>query len=644
MKKIPFLLMTSILLAGKPLAIAQPQIEYFPNTKTRHQQINQFTDVFISSPVDNQILGDVAANFPFPGATINHYFEFDSTLYTLGYYREISLMDAAATVMEPGKAYVLQWGGAPGEIGDFRLGNCIQDYSSGGDDNVEDITVDMLNGRFNLIGNPYLGFLDADAFLLDADNADKVTGPIRLWGHNTLVSEANVNPLDSNAFRFSANDFALYNVMGGVAAGRWINISDENQTYTGVETPNGILGFGTGFLIKGIADDVVTFKESMIAPNNGGADQSFRNIANPTADRNNNQTESLPPPPPEKSRIWVNLEQGTIPTLGTNTNQLKQLLVGYTQCFGSECATDDDDDRVFDAEVVTAQSAPKIEFYSLKDDVSTKQLAIQGRNVADFAATDFFQLGFKVTDAGSYTFTATSDGIFGPGIKDYYISDNGVLHDFPYTVTFSANESSDARFRIVFGERAITLKLFIEGYYNSSSDQMVPVMVNQNTSINPADVGLIDVAIMNGTTQVEEIQGVMLHVDGTTGLIPYANTTPTGLYRIRVRHRNTIETWSSETNLVQIGGSASYDFSNAANKAYGSNQIEVESGVWAFYSGDVNQDENIENTDFTILEADITNSEFGDRPTDLNGDGVVDNSDSDFVVNNANNFIYSQQP
>lgn len=629
---------------GTTLAIGQAQITYdFPN-RSRTQLINKYTDVFISSPVDNQILGDVAADFAI-GSTVNRYFEFDPTLYTYGYYRQISLTDADTTHMKPGRAYVLQRGGT-GQIGSFGITPCIQDYDSGGSNNVNNITVNMLNGRFNLIGNPYLGFLDADAFLLDADNADKVTGPIRLWGHNTLVSEANVNPLDSNAFRFSANDFALYNVMGGVAAGRWINVSDENTTYTGVETPNGFLGFGTGFLIKGIADDVVTFKESMIAPDNGGADQSFRNIANQTGDRNNNQTESLPPPPPEKSRIWVNLEQGTIPTLGTNTNQLKQILVGYTQCFGSECATDDDNDRVFDAEVVTAQSAPKIEFYSLKDSISTKQLAIQGRNVADFSGYDYFQLGFKVTDAGSYTFTATSDGIFGPGIKDYYISDNGVLHDFPYTVTFSDNEASDTRFRIVFGERGITLKLFIEGYYDSSSDQMVPVMVNQNTSINPSEVGLIDVAIMNGTTQVEEIQDVMLHVDGTTGLIPYANTTPTGLYRIRVRHRNAIETWSSETNLVQIGGSASYDFSNAANKAYGSNQVQVDSSPvrFAFYSGDLNQDESIENTDFTIQEVDITNSEFGDRPADLNGDGVVDNSDADFLINNANNFIYSQHP
>jgi len=87
-------------------------------------------------------------------------------------------------------------GGISGQIGVTNVQFCTQDYNSGGNNNTNNKTVDMLNGRFNLIGNPYLGFLDADAFLLDADNADKVTGPIRLWGHNTLVSEANVNPLD----------------------------------------------------------------------------------------------------------------------------------------------------------------------------------------------------------------------------------------------------------------------------------------------------------------------------------------------------------------------------------------------------------------------------------------------------------------
>jgi len=90
MKTNPLLLLICILLAGTSLAIAQPQIEYFPTIKSRHQQINQFTDVFISS------------HFPFTGATVNRYFEFDPTLYTYGYYRQISLVDAATTIMVPG--------------------------------------------------------------------------------------------------------------------------------------------------------------------------------------------------------------------------------------------------------------------------------------------------------------------------------------------------------------------------------------------------------------------------------------------------------------------------------------------------------------------------------------------------------------
>jgi hypothetical protein len=41
---------------------------------------------------------------------------------------------------------------------------------------------------------------------------------------------------------------------------------------------------------------------------------------------------------------------------------------------------------------------------------------------------------------------------------------------------------------------------------------------------------------------------------------------------------------------------------------------------------------------------DIENSNFGVVPTDLNGDGAVDNSDTDFIPFNVENSIYSNHP
>ena len=69
--------------------------------------------------------------------------------------------------------------------------------------------------------------------------------------------------------------------------------------------------------------------------------------------------------------------------------------------------------------------------------------------------------------------------------------------------------------------------------------------------------------------------------------------------------------WSSEVNAQ-------------TNAAYGDNQVEVETGVWAIYSGDIDQDGFIDILDFLLLDAEMQAGEFGYRPTDLNGDGFVD--------------------
>jgi len=109
-----------------------------------------------------------------------------------------------------------------------------------------------------------------------------------------------------------------------------------------------------------------------------------------------------------------------------------------------------------------------------------------------------------------------------------------------------------------------------------------------------------------------------------------------------IKHRNHIKTWSA--NPITIGEYTDYNFSNAATKAYGANQKEVSTGTWAFYSGDINQDENIDLLDLGILEADINNFIFGYYPTDINGDGNVDLLDSPNIESNINNFIFSSHP
>ena len=85
-----------------------------------------------------------------------------------------------------------------------------------------------------------------------------------------------------------------------------------------------------------------------------------------------------------------------------------------------------------------------------------------------------------------------------------------------------------------------------------------------------------------------------------------------------------------------------------ANNAYGDNQAVVDyiggNPVFAIYSGDVNQDQNIDINDQPQLESDISNFAFGYLPTDINGDGNVDINDQPIVELNISNFVYSAQP
>ena len=132
-----------------------------------------------------------------------------------------------------------------------------------------------------------------------------------------------------------------------------------------------------------------------------------------------------------------------------------------------------------------------------------------------------------------------------------------------------------------------------------------------------------------------------LHTDGTAAATFV--TAPIGSFYIAVKHRNSLETWSSEPQTV---GSTplTYDFTTAANKAYGDNMIQLESGVYGFYSGDINQDGFVEALDYPQLFNDSDNLLEGYQNTDLNGDGFVEALDYPILFNNSDNLIETLRP
>ena len=187
----------------------------------------------------------------------------------------------------------------------------------------------------------------------------------------------------------------------------------------------------------------------------------------------------------------------------------------------------------------------------------------------------------------------------------------------------------------------VNLKFYIQGYYVGSR-MMTSVKLNQDYESPDTDVEDMTIELHDAVdySLVDTAIGT-LKTDGTLSVTFRAAAA--GSYYIVVKGSNLVQTWSAMPQSVSAIP-LSYDFSSAVTQAYGSNMIEVTLGVWAFYSGDINQDETVDNSDSDSLFSDIENSNFGVFATDLNGDGAVDNSDTDTIFINVENSIYSNHP
>ncbi|MBK7762090.1 MAG: hypothetical protein IPI46_01800 [Bacteroidetes bacterium] len=192
------------------------------------------------------------------------------------------------------------------------------------------------------------------------------------------------------------------------------------------------------------------------------------------------------------------------------------------------------------------------------------------------------------------------------------------------------------------GDSAITIKVFLEGYYQGSG-LMASVMQNQGVGSDPLLCDSIDVEMhqSNSPYAIVETQRAALKTDGTAKC--YFSPAINGSYFLSVKHRNGIQTWSA-IPIYKGNCPTFYDFTNTETKAFGDNLVEVENGVWAMYSGDINQDENIDLLDMSILDTDMSNFLFGYFASDINGDGNVDLLDSPITEANLNSFVFSAHP
>ncbi|MEO8446455.1 MAG: SBBP repeat-containing protein [bacterium] len=173
---------------------------------------------------------------------------------------------------------------------------------------------------------------------------------------------------------------------------------------------------------------------------------------------------------------------------------------------------------------------------------------------------------------------------------------------------------------------------FIQGFYNASSD----IMVNDTSKVLLRNTA-------SPYTKVDSAKSI-LNSSGT-GTFYFSNVLNAVNYYIVLKHRNSIETWSN-VGFYFSAGILNYNFSTTAGKAYGSNQIQIDTSPIRFgiYSGDANQDGTADVTDVVKVFNDANNFVSGYLPTDMTGDNFTDASDLVITFNNSVNFVAAARP
>jgi len=189
------------------------------------------------------------------------------------------------------------------------------------------------------------------------------------------------------------------------------------------------------------------------------------------------------------------------------------------------------------------------------------------------------------------------------------------------------------------------VKVFIEGFYNNG--QLVPCYKNSGLTTDDTICDMVDVLLFSElglVTPVVSLSG-MLKTNGEVEL-----SVPEGLFGnefwLSVKHRNSIQVFSKLP--VLITENTEYDFTTTdqafskVNEPYP--MAEVEAGVFAMYSGDVNQDGVIDSEDYSLIENSMLIIPFGYLATDITGKGTCDSDAYSLIENQIPKIIFAVKP
>jgi hypothetical protein len=345
--------------------------------------------------------------------------------------------------------------------------------------------------QLNLLGNPYPSAISASKFVNDPANNTIIDATIYFWTHNT--------PLDAS-YQYAGSDYAVWNILGGT------NTHPATNPGINMNTPNGNIGTGQGFFIKGLATGVATFTNSMrIGYSNEILDNTqFFKTNSPSISSSTD---------PERHRLWLDISN---PAQGA----YKQMLLGYID--GGTLGLD----RGFDSEMVDISNVATL--YTM---VNNKKLTIQGRGLP-FDEQDLIPVGFKSTVDDSFTISLNDfDGLFTS--QNIYLEDKvlNVIHDMkasPYVFATTAGTIED-RFVLRFTNTALGVSHFTDNtvvvYKNESG-------IHINTGVIPMQsVAIYDIAgrLITSQNNINATQTAFTTLPNTKQVLLVEITSETGV-------------------------------------------------------------------------------------------------------------------
>ncbi len=226
-------------------------------------------------------------------------------------------------------------------------------------------------------------------------------------------------------------------------------------------------------------------------------------------------------------------------------------------------------------------------------------------------------------DSASFTGTVTPDNF--PLILGKHTSGgvrylNGKLDD----VRIYNRALTNAEILRLYNEGNLDVKVVPQGFYDP---------VSQSAKMKDT----VRVYLREPYSPFNTVDSSKALIDSLTLQGSFRTLVDPGLYYIVVKHRNSIETWSSAPVYIEAV-SKNYDFTLFASQAYGNNLV-LNGNNYCIYGGDVNQDGIVDATDNSMVDNDASNYSTGYVSTDLTGDMTVDGTDYTIAENNAASFI-----